>query len=108
MILHRPVVSSGDASFEAIRDKLDDYSVIQLPHHGKPDTADKIFDAKRGKNSTIYLVSDNTGNSNGGSLKLKTLGKIVHKTATGDIHYPANIGSTGSGYSPRRTLGIYY
>lgn len=98
----------GDASFEAIRDKLDDYSVIQLPHHGKPDTADKIFDAKRGKNSTIYLVSDNTGNSNGGSLKLKILGKIVHKTATGDIHYPANIGSTGSGYSPRRTLGIYY
>lgn len=99
---------SGDASFEAVKDKLEDYSVIQLPHHGKPDTADKIFDAKRGKNNTVYLVSDNTGNSNGGSLKLKTFGKIVHKTTTGDIQYPANTGSAGIGYSTRRTLGIHY
>ena len=93
-LARKPEILIFDDSFSAL-----DY---------KTDTADKIFDAKRGKNSTIYLVSDNTGNSNGGSLKLKTLGKIVHKTATGDIHYPANIGSTGSGYSPRRTLGIYY
>ena len=98
----------GDASFEAIKDKLDDYAVIQLPHHGKPDTAEKIFEAKRGKNNTVYLVSDNTGNSNGGSLKLKTLGKDVRKTTSGDVHYPLNTGSSGTISSSRRTLGFNY
>ena len=98
----------GDASFEAIKDKLDDYAVIQLPHHGKPDTAEKIFEAKRGKNNTVYLVSDNTGNSNGGSLKLKTLGKDVRKTTSSDVHYPLNTGSSGTTSSSRRTLGFNY
>lgn len=98
----------GDASFEAIKDKLADYAVIQLPHHGKPDTAEKIFEEKRGKNSTVYLVSDNTGNSNGGSLKLKTLGKDVRKTTNSDIHYPKSTGTSGSGVSSRRTLGFNY
>ena len=98
----------GDASFEAIKDKLDDYMLIQLPHHGKPDTAEKIFEAKRGKNSTVYFVSDNTGNTNGGSLKLKTLGKNVRKTTNGDVHYPQNTGSSGIGSAPRRTLGFSY
>lgn len=98
----------GDASFEAIKDKLADYAVIQLPHHGKPDTAEKIFEAKRAKNSTVYLVSDNTGNSNGGSLKLKTLGKDVRKTTSSDVHYPLNTGSSGTTSSSRRTLGFNY
>lgn len=98
----------GDASFEAIKDKLADYTVIQLPHHGKPDTADKIFEAKLGKNNTVYLVSDNTGNSNGGSLKLKTVGKIVRKTNNSDVHYPDSACSTGSTPSFRRTLGLSY
>ena len=98
----------GDASFEAIKDKLDDYTLIQLPHHGKPDTAEKIFEAKRGNNSTVYFVSDNTGNTNGGSLKLKTLGKNVRKTTNGDVHYPQSTGSSGIGSAPRRTLGFSY
>ena len=98
----------GDASFESVKDKLSDYSVIQLPHHGKYDTAEKIFDAKRGNNNTVYLVSDNTGNSNRGSHKLKTMGKIVYKTTSGDIQYPANTGSSGNEFSPRRTLGIHF
>ena len=98
----------GDASFEAIKDKLADYAVIQLPHHGKPDTAEKIFEAQRAKNSTVYLVSDNTGNSNGGSLKLKTIGKDVRKTTSSDVHYPLNTGSSGTTSSSRRTLGFNY
>ena len=82
--------------------------LIQLPHHGKPDTAEKIFEAKRGKNSTVYFVSANTGNTTGGSLKLKTLGKNVRKTTNGDVHYPQNTGSSGIGSAPRRTLGFSY
>lgn len=33
----------GDCSFESIKDKLSDYKIIQLPHHGKPETAEKIL-----------------------------------------------------------------
>ena len=98
----------GDASFEAIKDKVDDYTLIQLPHHGKPDTAEKIFEVKCGKNNTVYFVSDNTGNTNGGADKLKTLGKDVRQTTTGDIYYPQYTDSPRSGTSHRRTLGFNY
>lgn len=57
----------GDSNFEAIKEKLEDFDVIQLPHHGKKDQAEQIFDAKVEEPQTVYVVSDNTGNTNGGS-----------------------------------------
>ena len=78
----------GDCSFESIKDKLTDYKVIQLPHHGKAETADKIFNEKIGENDVVYLVSDNTGNSNGGSKKLRSIGKQIKNTIQGDVIYP--------------------
>ncbi len=85
----RQVLLCGDAAFAAIEDKLADYSVIQLPHHGKGETADKIFEAKSDEVfNTVYLVSDNTGDSNGGSHKLKRYGKKIKSTLDGDITYP--------------------
>ena len=99
----------GDASFEAIKDKLGDYSVIQLPHHGKPATAEKIFAEKLGKNQSVYLVSDNTGNSNGGSKDLNTAGKDVRRTWTGDIIYPASVSASNTACAvSRRTLGLEF
>ncbi len=82
------VLLCGDAAFAAIEDKLSDYQVIQLPHHGKGETADKIFDAKSDDFLTVYLVSDNTGDTNGGSHKLKSAGRRVKSTLNGDITYP--------------------
>ena len=82
------VLLCGDAAFAAIEDKLSDYQVIQLPHHGKAETADKIFDAKSDEFLTVYLVSDNTGDTNGGSDKLKSVGKRVKSTIDGDISFP--------------------
>lgn len=102
------VLLCGDASFESIKDKLSDYSVIQLPHHGKPATADKIFAEKIGKNQTIYLVSDNTGNSKGGSKELNTTGKDVRRTWGGDVLYPKNTSVSQTAPAVRRTLGMEF
>ena len=63
----------GDSSYEAIKNKLSDFSLIQLPHHGKKEQADRIFEQK-GSVGITYYVSDNTGNSNGGSDDLPVQG----------------------------------
>lgn len=95
----------GDASFEAISDKLKDYSIIQLPHHGKAETAQKIFNAKAQNRNTVYLVSDNTGDTNGGSDKLNTYGKIVRNTKAGEVHYPNDMHVSPP--AVRGTLGLF-
>lgn len=74
----------GDASFEAIEDKIKKYQIIQLPHHGKKDQADKIFDTIK-DNSVKYIVSDNSGDSNGGSDSLPKHGYDIENTKNGDI-----------------------
>ena len=92
LVNDRQVLLCGDAAFAAIEEKLADYSVIQLPHHGKGETADKIFEAKSDVVfDTVYLVSDNTGDSNGGSHKLKRYGKKIKSTLDGDIIFPDTI-----------------
>lgn len=73
----------GDSSFEAIKDKLNDYSLIQLPHHGKLEQAQEIFEQK-GSAGITYYVSDNTGNSNGGSDDLPKRGYNILNTKNGD------------------------
>lgn len=94
----------GDCSFDSIKDKLTNYTVIQLPHHGKAETADKIFDEKVGENDVVYLVSDNTGNSNGGSKKLKSIGKQIKNTIQGDVIYPD---TSRHSLKVTRTLGCF-
>ena len=60
---------TGDSSFAAIEGSIKTHSAIQLPHHGKLEQAEQIFRCK--DNSTIYFVSDNTGDTNGGSNSLR-------------------------------------
>ena len=77
---------SGDSSFAAIEDKVESYKYIQLPHHGKLVQAEKIFEAKGNDNSVIYIVSDNTGATNGGSKDLPRTGYNIKNTKKdGDI-----------------------
>lgn len=107
----KKVLLCGDASFESVKDKLNDYKVIQLPHHGKADTAELIFSEKKFEFATVYLVSDNTGETNGGSDKLNKVGRQIFNTLNGDITYPDNsqgtlkvgrvLGITGTGWSYR-------
>lgn len=78
----------GDASYTLIQGNLRSYDYIQLPHHGKATHAEKIFQ-ECGPNDTLitYIVSDNTGNHNGGSDNLTQVAKghRVLNTQNGDI-----------------------
>lgn len=81
----KKLLLTGDSSFEAINDVAKSHSAIQLPHHGKLEQAEDIFAEK--DNNTIYFVSDNTGNSNGGSDKLRKAhprGYAIYNTINGD------------------------
>lgn len=79
------ILLCGDCSYASIDDKVKEYSCIQLPHHGKKSQAEEIFKAKEGENETIYIVSDNTGNSNGGSDDLPQKGYDIRNTKKGDF-----------------------
>ena len=72
----RRLLLTGDSSFAAIEDSIRSHSAIQLPHHGKLEQAELIFNAK--DNRTIYFVSDNTGNTNGGSIDLRAKHRHGH------------------------------
>lgn len=103
------ILLTGDSCFEAIEENIKDHNYIQLPHHGKLAQAEKIFEIKdnRKEVETVYFVSDNTGNSNGGSDNLNKKGHILKNTKIdGDIN---NIGTTNS-YIPqcKNTLGVNY
>lgn len=90
-IAGQKLILCGDCAFVAIQDKLEDYNVIQLPHHGKAEQAEKIFDGKANDIHTYYIVSDNTGNTKGGSDNLETTGHKVYNTKVkGDICINAN------------------
>lgn len=106
------ILLTGDASFAAIEGILDSYSTIQLPHHGKQKQAELIFEAKFGQNDIIYVVSDNTGDSNGGSDNLNTKGRIVKNTKyDGDIvlkeEVLRSIGKPTGAYWRYDAWGIY-
>lgn len=97
---------TGDCSPEAIssEEALEKYTHIQLPHHGKSVLAEKIFDCVGDNNDIIYIVSDNTGNSNGGSDTLNAKGKNVKNTKNiGNINISTNNSHTS--YTGR-TLGL--
>ena len=81
----KDLLLTGDSSFKAIEENIKTHSMIQLPHHGKLEQAKSIFDVK--DNNTIYYVSDNTGNSNGGSddlMKQYRKGHVIYNTIQGD------------------------
>ena len=97
------VLLCGDGSFEAIKDAVAEHDVIQLPHHGKLVTAQSIFDAKKGENGTVYLVSDNKGTATGGSGDLPK-GYNIKNTRDGDVEYTLAALAQSGGYTGR-TLG---
>lgn len=94
---------TGDSSFAAIENAVKNHSAIQLPHHGKLSQAEDIFAVK--DNNTIYFVSDNTGDSNGGSSKLTLKhkrGHVIYNTLSGD--QPC----TASSFKVTASIGSYF
>lgn len=81
----RKLLLTGDSSFAAIEEAVKNHNAIQLPHHGKLEQAEHIFEAKN--NRTVYYVSDNTGDTNGGSddlMRAHPKGYVIHNTLDGD------------------------
>ena len=77
----KKVLLTGDSSFESVKkEKLEEFRVIQLPHHGNAEIGEKIFEETKDDLEKQYIISDNTGNSNGGSDKLETKGYRVMNT----------------------------
>lgn len=96
----------GDCSFPAIENIVRDYDAVQLPHHGKSKQAEQIFDKKSNQTYSVYFVSDNTGNTNGGSDNLITTGHRVYNTKTaGNVTINSSIFSS-SAVKTGRVLGI--
>ena len=96
----------GDCSFPAIENIVRDYDAVQLPHHGKCKQAEKIFEKKSNQTHSVYIVSDNTGNTNGGSDNLITTGHRVYNTkTTGNITINSSTFSS-SAVKTGRVLGI--
>ena len=96
----------GDCSFPAIENIVRNYDAVQLPNHGKCKQAEKIFDKKSDQAYSVYIISDNTGNTNGGSDNLITTGHRVYNTKTaGNITINS---STFSSFAVKtgRILGI--
>lgn len=62
------ILLCGDASPSFLH-SLEKYHIIQLPHHGKLDSAMEIFDELKDSHGKDYFVSDNTGSgkTSGGS-----------------------------------------
>ena len=87
LVSNHKVLLTGDASFAAIEDKVREYDAIQLPHHGKYEQASRIFEKNDGREDVVYIVSDNTGNSNGGSDELmeNCMGKKIVNTKNGIV-----------------------
>ena len=101
----KKILLTGDCTPVAIPEtvKLSNYDFIQLPHHGKPSLAEEIFERADKNNDITYIVSDNTGSSNGGSDDLNTKGHKIKNTKDGDITLSSQ--SAKPSYAGR-TLGL--
>ncbi len=98
----------GDSSYHMVEANLKTATYIQLPHHGKYEIAEKIFELKdsRCELDTKYYVSDNTGSTNGGSntLKKKNYGHSVTYTDKGDINVSSHVAAPK--YVLGKSLGV--
>ena len=92
----------GDASFISVENYLQDntFDYIQAAHHGKIDFAEQVYELKEDEDF-VFLISDNTGNTNGGSDKLEKEMKYCRRisTKTGTINIDTKY------FTPRSTLG---
>lgn len=83
---NKKLLLTGDSSFESvIEENIKEFQYIQLPHHGNAKIGEEILNANKDMIGTTYIISDNTGNSNGGSDKIKTKGYSVINTKNDGI-----------------------
>jgi len=93
---------TGDSNFESMDyEELKNFDIIQLPHHGKKSIAEDVFKELEDKPEIVYVISDNTGSSNGGSNGLDTKGYRVLNTKDKGMlsldEYSSNINRSNKG-----------
>ena len=107
------ILLCGDASPSSMHN-LDSYDIIQLPHHGQLEDAQRIFDKLTDSYSKEYFISDNTGSgeTSGGSDKLVEYMKdecytAALNTKNGIVNIPAiGYGNTYVGKPKGVKLGV--
>lgn len=85
------ILLCGDCSYRSIDDKVRNFDAIQLPHHGKAKQAELIFEKKSDQISALYIVSDNTGSTKGGSDNLNTKGHRIKNTKNSSLYMIATV-----------------
>lgn len=108
----KTVLLCGDASPDYLKN-LEEYSVIQLPHHGQLDDAKAIFEELGGEAyRKEFLISDNTGSAenSGGSEDLVEYMKEekyspAYNTKNGVVELPKESLSDQSKSQRRKYLG---
>ena len=106
------ILLCGDATPDYMKN-LEDYSLIQLPHHGQKDDAIAVFNRLGGvAYSKKYLISDNTGSgaNSGGSEKLTMYMKQenyspAYNTKNGIVELPGVLSHTSTSSQRRNFLG---
>lgn len=99
----------GDASPEYMKD-LNDYDVIQFPHHGQMDDAEAILDKLEDASyKKTFVISDNTGSTNGGSDELVQYLKNnkytdYYNSKDGVIDLPKTVSSSGTKSSTKGVI----
>ena len=105
------VLLCGDATPEYLHN-IEKYDLIQLPHHGKLESAQMIFDKLDDPYKKNFLISDNTGSgaTSGGSDKLVKYMKdekmnVAYNTQNGIVNIPEEI-VYGTNYSSERKVKL--
>ncbi|MBQ9315147.1 MAG: MBL fold metallo-hydrolase [Clostridia bacterium] len=97
---------TGDASIEAISENAKNHQIIQIPHHGRLDHAEDLFNIKKDDKDTVFLISDNKGSNPGGSRELikqkKDKGHVVLNTRLEDT-----LELTSRTYQKSQRMGSY-
>ena len=107
----KKVLLSGDATPNYI-ENIDDYDIIQFPHHGQLEDGKAILNELDDPYSKEFLISDNTGSgqTSGGSADLVEYMKMekfktAYNTQNGVISLPTS-DSTSNVRGVR--LGVFY
>lgn len=105
------VLLCGDATPEYLHN-VEKYDLIQLPHHGKLESAQMIFDKLDDPYKKNFLISDNTGSgaTSGGSDKLVKYMKdekmnVAYNTQNGIVNIPEER-VYGTNYSSERKVKL--
>ncbi|MCR0274430.1 hypothetical protein MKA31_20255 [[Clostridium] innocuum] len=96
---------TGDSTFENIEAHLSNLNYIQLPHHGRADQLDEILNYyDENEEDPMYLISDNTGESNGGVDARKI--KYRRYKNTRDKEFEIDFDTTNKSSRPDGSLGV--